>query len=328
MRERSQALPRDDMKVGVVLPHWSHGMGGETPRPADVLNLARTAEDAGLDSVWLIDHFYSENYIDMAYHGIEMPDDLRGVKSGAWECWSLLPALATATQRVEIGTLVTNTGYRNPALLAKMADTVDDLSDGRLIVGLGAGDFPSEHEAYGYPFEGRVGRFEEALQIIRPMLRGECVTFDGEHYRSLEAALLPWSVRETGPPILIGLLHGGPRMKRLVVEHADQWNCWLAFWNSHPEAYCEPHEAMLRACDRFDRDPDTLERNVTIAAGRPEGEWGAAFGEGPLRVEPERLAACMREYRDRYDVRHITVWLDQKTESGIEWLARAAEMAR
>ena len=107
-------------------------------------------------------------------------------------------ALARETRRVEIGTLVVNTGYRNPALLARMADTIDELSEGRLILGLGAGDFESEHVAFGYPWDRRVSRFEEALQIIRPLLRGEKVTFEGEFYTTREAENIPKGPRPEG----------------------------------------------------------------------------------------------------------------------------------
>ena len=159
-------------KVGVLLPHWEDGYEKGTPRSVDIVESASIAENCDLDSVWLVDHFLSEPYVDEADYG-EVSADWKGQTVGFWECWTLASAIAAATKRVQIGTLVSNTGYRNPALLAQMMNTIDDLSGGRLIAGLGAGDYPAEHKRFGYSYERRVGRFEEALQIICPLLRGE-----------------------------------------------------------------------------------------------------------------------------------------------------------
>ena len=155
--------------------------------------------------------------------GASAPPDLVGKLYGAWECLTVCAALARETQRVEIGTLVANTGYRNPALLARISETIDELSNGRFTLGVGAGDFLTEHDAFGYPWERRISRFEEALQIIRPMLAGKNVTFDGEFYQTRDAVNLPRGPRSDGLPLLIGVLGRGPRMKRLVAQYADQW---------------------------------------------------------------------------------------------------------
>ncbi|MEQ8662269.1 MAG: LLM class flavin-dependent oxidoreductase, partial [Gammaproteobacteria bacterium] len=192
------------LRLGLLLPSWSEAMNGVTPRPRDVVAIARLAEEVGFDSVWMSDHFFYEPYADFRVVGVELPDSFAGVKHGQWECWTLLAAIAQATRRVTLGTLVCNTGFRNPALLARMAATVDDLADGRLVLGLGAGDFASEHRAYGYPFDHRIGRFEEALAIIAPLLRGETVSVNGRWHRCEQAALLPRAARAAGPPIMIG----------------------------------------------------------------------------------------------------------------------------
>ena len=139
------------MKIGVCLPHETDAMGGATATGSEVMSLARLAEDIGFDSVWMVDHFCYSAAAEMAALGATPPAELEGKKYGAWECLTLAAALARETQRVELGTLVVNTGYRNPALLARMADTIDELSGGRLILGVGAGDFASEHTAFGYP---------------------------------------------------------------------------------------------------------------------------------------------------------------------------------
>lgn len=165
-----------DLNIGVVIPAML---------PAgEVIAYARLVEACWLDSVWLGDHFYFDLYGDLLAQGTPLADTMRGVYYRGQEIFTMLAAVAVATERVELGTLVACTGYRNPALLADMAETIDDLSGGRLILGLGAGNMASEHHIHGFPFDRRVGRFEEALQIIQPMLRGEAVTFAGEFYRT------------------------------------------------------------------------------------------------------------------------------------------------
>lgn len=143
--------------------------------------------------------------------------------------------LALATERVELGPLVTCTGYRNPAVLAKVASTVDEISDGRLVLGLGAGDFSSEHLSLGFPWDRRVGRFEESLAIITSLLREGQVDFTGVHYQVRHWENQPQGPRSHGPPILIGALEGGPRMLRLTVQYADLWQGWLVYGRSAPD---------------------------------------------------------------------------------------------
>ncbi len=301
-------------RLGFLLPTKEGIMGGVTPRGADVIALARQAEAIGLDSVWLVDHFLHEPYADEAQWGHPMAEEAKGVKVGFWECWTLAAAIAVTTGRVEIGTLVSNTGYRNPALLARMADTVDELSAGRLIMGLGAGDFPSEYQAFGYPWERRVGRFEEALQIIAPLMRGETVSFEGEFYRVAEAELRPKGGRPQGPPILIGLLEGGPRMRRLVAQYADHWSCWLAGGRVYEDCY----RTMVQACEKHDRDPATLVKNATIAIRFP-GHVPDDPSVTPFTGSVESLAAQLGTFLEN-DVDHVVVWLEPMSSAGLDSL--------
>ena len=150
-----------------MLPLVEGMMAGATPRWPDILAMAAAAESVGLDSVWVIDH--------LAFPPVEGSSAALGV----WEGWSIIAALAATTQRIELGTFVVCTGFRNPTLLAKMAATVDDISNGRLTLGLGAGNNEFEHHAFGYPFHHRVSRFEEALAIIHPLLRTGWVDLRG-----------------------------------------------------------------------------------------------------------------------------------------------------
>ena len=254
------------------------------------------------------------------------PPELHGRKYGAWECLTTAAVLARETRRVEIGTLVVNTGYRNPALLVRMADTIDELSEGRLILGLSAGDFESEHTAFGYPWERRVGRFEEALQIIRPMLRGESVTFAGEFYRTEKAENIPKGPRPNGPPIMIGAVGTGPRMKRLVTQHADQWSCWLASGDSHASAYVGIRDGMEAACEKHDRDPATLERNVTVRVCPPGGR-PVSEDMNPITGSVNEMADQIMEF-EALGVGHVTLWPHPNTDASLEFLAGLAASLR
>ena len=307
------------MKIGFCLPSETENMGGDTASGAQILRMARMAEQAGFDSVWLVDHFCYSAAAELEALGATPPPELVGRMYGAWECLTTAAALAREIRRPEIGTLVVNTGYRNPALLARMADTIDELSEGRFILGLGAGDAISERRAFGYPWERRVGRFEEALQIIRPLLRGDTVTFEGEFYQTFEAQNLPKGPRPNGPPIMIGMVHGGPRMRRLVAQYADSWNCWLASADSYPAAYAPICETMVAACEKHGRDPTTLERSVTARICPPGGK--------PVSEDMKPLMGSVSEIADRLGqfkslgVDHLSLWPHPNVEASIEFLA-------
>lgn len=276
------------MKAGLLLPTWSGACAGTTPSTREVLQFAQLAAQVGFKSLWVSDHFLNEPYVDFAAMDVRLPEAFRHQKSGAWECWTLMAALAVAVPEVTLGTLVTNTGFRNPALLARMIDTVDDLSDGRLVAGLGAGDFLTEHRAFGFPFENRVARFEEALGIIRPLLRGETLSVQGEFYATELAQLLPKGPRPQGPPILIGSLRGGPRMLRLVAQYADQWHGMLPFADSHAASYVAAWSGVTAACERAGRDPATLARHVTVGVNLGTAPYPLP-GAIPLRGSTAQL---------------------------------------
>ena len=314
------------MKIGTCLPSETGQLDGDTATGPQVVAIARLAEEIGLDSVWLVDHFCYSAAAEMSGLGAGAPPELVGVTFGAWECLTTAAGLACATERVEIGTLVANTGYRNPALLARMADTIDELSGGRFITGLGAGDFHSEHLAFGFEWERRIGRFEEALQIIRPLLRGETVSFEGEFYRTHQAVLTPKSSRPGGSPILIGALEGGPRMKRLIATYADQWNCWLASTDSHARAYEKPREAFRAACEKHGRDPDTLERNVTVRI-TPTGAVPPFPGMRPISGSPAEMAEEIARF-ERLGVAHLSLWPYPNDAATLEAVAPIVEQVR
>jgi alkanesulfonate monooxygenase SsuD/methylene tetrahydromethanopterin reductase-like flavin-dependent oxidoreductase (luciferase family) len=321
------------LKIGLFLPSVAGFMDGATARWTDLLAMAEHAAAVGFDSLWIVDHFW---YLAAPIRGDILkglglpvpPEAVPGEPLGVWEAWSLLAALAAAVPRVDLGTIVTCTGYRHPALLAKMVDTVEEISGGRLILGLGAGDSAFEHRAYGYPFEHRIGRFEEALTIIRTLLReGQC-DFAGTYYQVRDCELRPRGPRHPGPPILIGTLATGRRMLRLTVEQADLWNGWLAAGRSLPDVLPPVLEAVDRACVEHGRDPATLERTVAVRVSIneraiPAGDpiRGSADPSAvPIRGSAEEIADVLGAF-SRLGISHLQVVLLPSTRAGIEAFA-------
>lgn len=314
------------MKFGLFLPAWTGSAGGATLTTRELIALARHAAAIGFESFWVSDHFLNEPYLDFPSIGIDLPVEAQGLKMGQWECWTLLSALAASIDHVTLGSLVTNTGFRNPALLARMIDTVDDLSGGRVVAGLGAGDFPTEHAAFGYSFERPVARFEEALQIIRPLLRGAHSTFEGEFYTTRDAWLYPKSARDGGAPIMIGSVLHRPRMLRLVAQYADQWNCMMPFGDSHVSTYDHAWAAVRAACDRHGRDPATLARNVTVAVT----VLGATYGMPqavPLAGDTGTMVDACAAFAAR-GVETLSMVLEPCTPAGLDALAPVLEAFR
>jgi alkanesulfonate monooxygenase SsuD/methylene tetrahydromethanopterin reductase-like flavin-dependent oxidoreductase (luciferase family) len=301
------------LKVGVVLPCAEGTMVGATPRWADLLAMAQRAEAVGFDSVWVPDHL------------LFRPLSEGAPPLGIWECWSVLAALAAATQRLELGTLVLCAGFRNPALLAKMADTVDEISAGRLILGLGAGWNELEHRAFGYPFDHRVGRFAEALPLVRALLREGGADVAGAYHQAQGAELRPRGPRPGGPPLLVGSI--GERMLRLTARYADGWNAWAGRSDNRPEGIAPLRAAVDAACAAEGRDPATLWRTAAVlvegagAAPFPPGMPGWSVGQGQVQSgSTERLAALFRAYAAE-GISHLQVWVNPTTVAGIEQLA-------
>ncbi len=303
------------LKVGAFIPIVETEMDGGSARGADVLAMARAAEAAGFDSVWIPDHL-------TIYDPGQEP-------KGAWEMGSMLGALAAATQRVEIGALVAATSFRNPALLATMADTIDEISGGRFVLGLGSGRHEPEHAAFGYPFERQVARFEEALEIITTLLRTGRADFDGAYYRVRACELRPRGPRPDGLPILIGALGSGPRMLELTARYADLWNAWLTWGESWPEAIPPLRAKVDAACAAVGRDPATLGRTVAILAEVPgvRAELVSTAPDGggrPLRGTPDQIAAALRGFAAE-GISHLQVICAPNTVAGIAGFAPVLE---
>jgi probable F420-dependent oxidoreductase len=274
------------------------------PSWADARALTVRAEEVGFDSVWVMDHLIMTN------ENGPLP---------VWEGWSLLSALAAVTQRVELGTLVMATSFRNPALLAKMADTVEEISGGRLILGLGAGWHEPEYREFGYPFDYRVSRFDEAFTIIRTLLRTSHVDFAGRYYEARDCELAPRGPRPHGPPILVGA--SGERMLHLTAAHADMWNgCWYR----NPDDANRPLAAIDAACTDVGRDPSTLARTVGIWVDKADPS-GSNSSQGALRESPEQLAARLCAFAAK-GISHIQVRVDQVNLAVVEAIAPALDL--
>lgn len=294
------------LKVGYLVPETEGQMNGKTAGWQDILAMTKMAEAVGFDSVWVTDHFIHRGETETR---------------GPWECWSLLSAIAAVTERVEIGPLVLGAGFRNPALLAKMADTVDEISGGRLILGLGAGWNEPEYRAFGYPFDHRVDRFEEALTIIAGLLRNGHIDFEGTYYQARDCELRPRGPRPGGPPILVGTT--GKRMLGLTAKHADQWNVWFGPIDNSVEKLAALLKEVDAACAAAGREPSTLVRSAAVKV-----EVGphapSTMSVPPLRGTPEELAAQLRAYAE-IGVSHVQVWPEPNTVAGVEAFGRVLE---
>jgi alkanesulfonate monooxygenase SsuD/methylene tetrahydromethanopterin reductase-like flavin-dependent oxidoreductase (luciferase family) len=294
------------LRVGLFLTPWIEADTGGVPPWSDVLARARFAEQAGFDSIWVSDHLLIE------------PE--REPRIGGWEGWSLIAALAASVPRVEIGALVMCLLWRNPALMAKMADTVEEISGGRLILGVGAGWHEPEFRAFGYPFDRRIDRFAEALAILRPLLRDGRVDFRGQHYAARDCELRPRGPRPGGPPVMIGALANRPRVLRLAAEYADVWNAWLAWEDNSPAAIPPLREAVDAACRAAGRDPATLKRSVSTQIDYPGGRRSRGVGARPLTGTPEELADVLRGFA-REGIADVQIVLNPNTLASVERFA-------
>jgi alkanesulfonate monooxygenase SsuD/methylene tetrahydromethanopterin reductase-like flavin-dependent oxidoreductase (luciferase family) len=203
--------------------------------------------------------------------------------------------------------------FRNPALLAKMADTVDEISGGRVILGLGAGYYEHEYRAFGYPYDHRVSRFEEALNIITGLLRKGEVDFDGTYYQAHNCELRPRGPRPEGLPVVIGTR--GERMLRLTAQHADAWNGWLVRGQNHPDAIPPIRDTIDAACEAVGRDPATLQRTATVMVDLSPG--APKSPTGPLTGSAEEVADALRGFA-REGISHVQIASKLTSPEGLD----------
>jgi probable F420-dependent oxidoreductase len=297
------------MKIGLVIMLAEYKALRRAYSYKETREFAQQAEEAGYDSLWLYDH--------MLYREEGHPT------IGIWECWTFLSALADATQRVELGTLVACSSFRNPALLAKMAITLDEVSQGRLILGVGAGWNKPEYEAFGWPFDHRVARFEEALQIIRPLLKEGSVDFVGKYYQARDCEIKPLGPRRAGPPLLVGC--GGKRMLRLTARYADLWN--IGYLGT-VDTLIEPRQELLNICQEVERNPATLGITALIFVHYPKlAPLPDDLDNPPLTGTASQIARAMLAYK-RAGVEHIMLHLLPYTPAAMRKTEEALRIYR
>jgi alkanesulfonate monooxygenase SsuD/methylene tetrahydromethanopterin reductase-like flavin-dependent oxidoreductase (luciferase family) len=291
------------MRIGVTVPlAYGDIADGRAPTFGETVTFAQLAERVGLDSIWVYDH--------LIFKFPPEPDE------GLHEAWTILSALAPVVPRVELGTLVMCTSFRNAGLMAKMAATLDAISDGRLILGMGAGWHEPEYTSFGYPFDHLVGRFEEDIEVIDRLLRGETVDFDGRWSRYAGAQLLPPPARKT--PVLIA--SKGERMLRLTAHWADAWN--TAWYGSIDDTLRERTAGIDAALDAAGRDRASLRKTVGIRLHEPGQLGDDARGTD---ADATGLADLFDEL-EAFGYQDALVWAVGKTTAAVERLAEARQL--
>src|SRR5216683_3051944 len=298
---------KQPMKLGIILEIGEGSLEGRTPTFQDLQALAQAAEQGGLDSLWVADHLIYR------FPGQD--------ESAPWEAFTMLSALAAVTTRIALGPLVACTSFRPPALLAKIADALDEISAGRFILGLGAGWHQPEYEAFGYPFDHLAGRFEEALQVIVPLLREGHVDFQGHYYQIHNCVLRPRGPSPAGPRLLIGAHR--PRMLQLVAQYADAWN---TAWHTDPAVVKERYEPLAQACAALGREPAAIEITVGTEV-RLHPREDDASPDRAISGSPEEIARRLQDFAG-VGTSHLIVALDAVTSANIEQLGHIAALVR
>src|SRR5436190_17819228 len=272
MLRRMPGRPR----VGIQLPEAERRVPIE-----EYLAMARAAEAVGFDSIWVGDHLV---YRD------------EGPERGPLEAFTLLAAIAVVTTEIRLGPLVACTAFRHPPVLAKMAATLDEISGGRLTLGFGAGWNRAEFEAFGLPFEGRAARSIEAYRIVRGLLAGERVSFEGEAYRTDDAVLLPSTSRRV--PLMIGST--GERILGATLPTVDAWNVWGPWCGNDPAGFAAQNERGTRLASGLGRDPNALGRSgrVFTAIDLDPGEEPVDEDAPPLAGSMTELAGGLRAFAE------------------------------
>jgi alkanesulfonate monooxygenase SsuD/methylene tetrahydromethanopterin reductase-like flavin-dependent oxidoreductase (luciferase family) len=295
--------------VGIQLPEveW------EVPFP-ELLAMAKTAEAVGFDSLWLGDH--------LLY-------DLPTGPKGPWEVWTSLAAIAAVTDRILLGPLVASTSFHAPAMLAKQAATVDAISNGRLILGLGAGWNEREYTAYGFAFDNRISRFEEAFTIIRTLLAEGSIDFTGKYYRSENCVLHPRSATPGGPPLMVG--SAKPRMLSITGPYVHMWNVWWTDHGNSPQTFATLKAEVDERLALAGREPGAVQATCAIMVQLDGGggrQMGANERVEPLRGSPLELADQLRAFAAA-GAAHVQLVVDPITRDSIEALAEVlAELDR
>ena len=262
------------LRVGIQLPEVERVV-----RWWEYAAMARAAEEVGFDSVWVGDH--------LLYRGDGRPE------RGPWDAWTLLAGLAVVTERVGLGPLVACTAFHRPGVLARIAAAVDELSGGRLVVGLGAGWNETEFTAFGIPFDDRLVRFTEALEVIRRLLAGERVTFSGSYEEVTDAVLLPAPSQR--PPLMLGAIR--PRTLEVAIPYVDVWNAWYEWYGNTPDGFAAASRRVDEVARRADREPQAILRSacVLVVLDPDAGERAFVEKAPPLEGSPEAVSSFLRD---------------------------------
>jgi probable F420-dependent oxidoreductase len=290
------------VRLGIQLPEVERDV-----RWPEYLAMARAAEAAGFGSIWLGDH--------LLYRGDGRPE------RGPWEAWTLLSALAAATERVRLGPLVACAAFHPPGLIAKMAATIDEVSGGRFVLGLGAGWNEAEFAAFGIPYDRRVSRFEEAFAIVRGLLAGERVTVAGRYWQAQDAVLLPPPARRT--PIMIG--SNGPRVLAMTLSHVDAWNTWYSDFGNTAEGFAELSAHISVAAREAGRAPEEISRSACVHVVLDRTTAVRPLEGPPLEGTPEQIAARLRDL-DEAGADEAILVADPVTEGSIRWLGEVVAL--
>jgi len=300
---------RGRLQIGLMMRSGNHpvpGAGRVVPW-SELKEIALAAEELGVDTLFAPDHLIFRKYGSFD----SIPE---GESKGCWEVWTLLSAIAGITSRVTLGPFVACTSFREPALLAKMADTLDEVSGGRLLLGLGAGYHVPEYTAFGFPHDHLAGRFEEALQIILPLLKGERVTFHGAYYDIDDCLLVPHGPRPAGPPIWIGARQ--PRMLRIAARYADAYNTMA---HSVPATAMAQLQQLDDACEEVGRDPNTIMKTIGSFVAFPGSE------DDPGGVNPNSIAGAPEQVAEQLHALH-RAGVEHANLFASPWGLRAVEM--
>ncbi|MGZ8601045.1 MAG: TIGR03619 family F420-dependent LLM class oxidoreductase [Actinomycetota bacterium] len=294
------------VRVGVQLPEVEREV-----RWPEYLAMATTAERVGFDSVWVGDH--------LLYRGDARPE------RGPWEAWTTLAAIAAVTERVELGPLVACAGFHAPAMLAKQAATVDEISGGRLVLALGAGWNETEFRAFGFPFDRRASRFEESFEVIRRLVAGERVTLHGDHVQVDDAVLLPPPARR--PRLMIGST--GRRVLTVAIPHVDAWNTWFDWYGNTPQGFAARSAEIDEIAVEVGRDPAEIERSacLLVALDPSTHERPLEPSAPPVTGSPAAIAEAI-EAMERAGADEVILVVDPITERSIEILGGALALQR
>ena len=268
------------LEIGLVLPTGEVFLDGPAPRWTEIRDLAIRAEQSGFDTVWVAD--------ELLWRSAE------GSSQGFWECVAMTGAVAAATSGVKVGTWILSALHRNPGITAKAVETLDEISDGRFVFGLGAGHAGSQARAFGLPEDHVIGRFEEAAEIIVPLLRGERANLDGTYHVARDLEQRPVGPRPGRIPIMIGAK--GPKMLRVAARHADIWS-WFVEERSDIAEFGPRLEAIVAACEAIDRDPASIGRSAGIIV-EPTAVTGSEKALGvPVRGTASEIADAIRSFQ-------------------------------